>query len=212
KERKQLMKKFPNLVDYESKQVYRHFYDAEPLPEATQIIDDVKVTKTTFGVKKTAIQRPFARSSAEAAEKRRRIRVGIPKVLNIWTLAPFLRTYLETLGIQKQNVLFSDYTSEEMWLEGGKYGSIDPCYPSKVAQAHIHNLLFHHHSDEKKLAAIFFPCITHIPAQLVNVMDTASCPIVAGVPEVMKAAFTKETDFFATRNIQYIDPGGTFRE
>jgi activator of 2-hydroxyglutaryl-CoA dehydratase/predicted nucleotide-binding protein (sugar kinase/HSP70/actin superfamily) len=215
KERKQLMKKFPNLVDYESKQVYRHFYDPEPVPEATQIIDDVKVTKTTFGVKKTAIQRPFQRSSAEKWEARRRVRVGIPKVLNIWTLAPFLRTYLETLGIQKQNVVFSDYTSEEMWLEGGKYGSIDPCYPSKVAQAHIHNLLFHHHEEEeggKKLRYIFFPCITHVPAGLNKVMDTASCPIVAGAPEVMKAAFTKETDFFAQRGIEYLDPAMTFTE
>ncbi|MDB4971541.1 MAG: CoA activase [Myxococcales bacterium] len=215
KTRKQLMKKFPNLVDYESKQVYRHFYDAEPMPEATQIIDDVKVSKGLLGIKKTAIQRPFQRSSAEAQEKRRRIRVGIPKVLNIWTLAPFLRTYLEALGIQKQNVVFSDYTSEEMWLEGGKYGSIDPCYPSKVAQAHIHNLLFHHHEEEeggKKLKYIFFPCITHVPAGLNKVMDTASCPIVAGAPEVMKAAFTKETDFFAQRGIKYLDPAMTFTE
>ena len=35
KERKKLMKQFPNLVDYESKQAFRHFYDAEPMPEAT---------------------------------------------------------------------------------------------------------------------------------------------------------------------------------
>jgi predicted nucleotide-binding protein (sugar kinase/HSP70/actin superfamily) len=185
------------------------------MPEATQIIDDVKVEKTRFGVKKTAIQRPFDRSSNEKWEARRRIRVGIPKVLNIWTLAPFLRTYLEALGIQKQNVVFSDYTSEEMWLEGGKYGSIDPCYPSKVAQAHIHNLLFHHHEEEeggKKLKYIFFPCITHVPAGLNKVMDTASCPIVAGAPEVMKAAFTKETDFFAQRGIEYLDPAMTFTE
>ena len=49
-------------------------------------------------------------------------------------------------------------------LEGGKYGSIDPCYPSKVAQAHIHNLLFHHHSRTKKpLNYIFFPILTHVP-------------------------------------------------
>jgi predicted nucleotide-binding protein (sugar kinase/HSP70/actin superfamily)/activator of 2-hydroxyglutaryl-CoA dehydratase len=215
KERKQLMKKFPNLVDYESKQVYRHFYDSEPMPEATQIIDDIKVEKTMIGVKKTVIKRNFARSSNDKWEMRRRIRVGIPKVLNIWTLAPFLRTYLETLGIQKQNVVFSDYTSEEMWLEGGKYGSIDPCYPSKVAQAHIHNLLFHHHEEEeggKKLKYIFFPCITHVPAGLNKVMDTASCPIVAGAPEVMKAAFTKETDFFAQRGIEYLDPAMTFTE
>ena len=75
-----------------------------------------------------------------------------------------------------------------MWVEGGKYGSIDPCYPSKVAQAHIHNLLFHHHTDESKpLKYIFFPCSPTSRLRLDNVMDTASCPIVAGAPEVMKA-------------------------
>jgi len=215
RDRKKLMKKFPNLVDYESKQVFRHFYDAEPMPEATQLITDVEVKKVWMGVKKRAIQRPFQRSSKEAWEARRRVRVGIPKVLNIYSLAPYLRTYLETLGIQKQNVVFSDYTSEEMWLEGGKYGSIDPCYPSKVAQAHIHNLLFHHHDEDeggKKLKYIFFPCITHVPPGLNKVMDTASCPIVAGAPEVMKAAFTKETNFFTQRGIEYVDPALTFTE
>src|SRR4030095_3642533 len=151
--------------------------------------------------KRHAVTRGFQRSSQTSAERRARVRIGIPKVLNIWSTGPFLRTYFETLVVKMQHVVFSDDTSEELWLEGGKYGSIDPCYPSKVAQAHVHNLLFHHHSDEKKLDAIFFPCITHIPAQLEKVMDTASCPIVAGVPEVMKAAFTKETDFFAQRNI-----------
>jgi predicted nucleotide-binding protein (sugar kinase/HSP70/actin superfamily) len=44
------------------------------------------------------------------------------------------------------------------------------------------------------------------------VMDNASCPIVAGVPDVMKAAFTKEVDFFATRGIEYLDPPLTFAE
>src|SRR4030095_10618671 len=45
KERKKLMKEFPNLVDYESKQVFRHFYDSEPMPEATTVITDMKVEK-----------------------------------------------------------------------------------------------------------------------------------------------------------------------
>ncbi|MCC7170226.1 MAG: CoA activase, partial [Planctomycetes bacterium] len=45
-----------------------------------------------------------------------------------------------------------------------------------------------------------------------GVMDKTSCPIVAGVPDVMKAAFTKELDFFATRGIEYLDPALTFSE
>ena len=106
---------------------------------------------------------------------------------------------LEALGIPKQNVLFSDATTEEMWVEGGKYGSVDPCFPSKVAQAHVHNLLFHQHSEKRPLKYIFFPILTHIDSFVADTMDNASCPIVAGAPDVMKAAFTKEVDFFATR-------------
>ena len=218
KERKKLMKEFPNLVDYESKQVFRHFYDPEPMPEATR---DHQRHEGREGVPQPRRQEDGDPAQLPAVDRRRRwaarraVRVGIPKVLNNWTLAPFFRTYLETLGLQKQNVVFSDETSEEMWQEGGKYGSIDPCYPSKVAQAHIHNLLFHHHEQEeggKKLKYLFFPCITHVLPGLNKLMDTASCPIVAGAPEVMKAAFTKETDFFAERGITYVDPALTFTE
>lgn len=164
-----------------------------------------------MGLKRVKVQRPIQRSSAEAMV-RKQLRIGIPKVLNIWSTAPFWRTYLETLGIDPKNVVFSDYTSEEMWQAGGKYGSIDPCYPSKVAQAHIHNLLFKHHKEHKVLHAILFPCITHIPTHLHNVMDSSSCPIVAGAPKVIKAAFTKETDFFQERGIRYFDPAVTFTE
>jgi predicted nucleotide-binding protein (sugar kinase/HSP70/actin superfamily) len=43
-------------------------------------------------------------------------------------------------------------------------------------------------------------------------MDNASCPIVAGTPDVMKAAFTKEVDFFGQRGIEYVDPALSFTE
>lgn len=214
KERNQLKKYYPNLVDYEARTMFKHFYDQKHLPTKTTIIEDVKVKSTIFGLgtKKVNYERPFQRSSEEAMEHRKQLRIGIPKVLNIWSTAPFWRTYFETLGIPEKNIVFSDNTSEELWQAGGKYGSIDPCYPSKVAQAHVHNLLFKHHKEDKRLHGVFFPCITHIDAHLKNVIDSASCPIVAGAPNVIKAAFTKETDFFKERNIQYFDPAVTFTE
>ncbi len=199
-ERKKLMKLYPNLVDGESKLLFRHFYDQTPMPADGAPKMDVEVHKMFSGVRRVQVQRNFTRSSPEAWKKRARIRIGIPKVLNVWSTAPFWRTYLETLGIQKQHVVFSDYTTEEMWVEGGKYGSIDPCYPSKVGQAHIHNLLFHHHTTERPLQFIFFPTLTHVPSFVKKGMDYASCP------NVLKAAFTKEVDFFATRGIKYLDP------
>ncbi|WP_052770029.1 acyl-CoA dehydratase activase-related protein [Paenibacillus sp. IHB B 3415] len=101
----------------------------------------------------------------------------------MWSTAPFWRTYFKTLGVDRQNIVFSDQTSEEMWQEGGKYGSIDPCYPSKVAQAHIHNLLFKCH-EQKPLDYLLFPCIPHLPTHMTHVMDSASCPIAAGSPSL----------------------------
>jgi predicted nucleotide-binding protein (sugar kinase/HSP70/actin superfamily) len=205
-DRKKLAKAYPNMVDVEGKLFFRHFYDQKPLPAAGSTKQDVEVRRTLTGVRHVAIERPFVRSSAEAEAKRKRLRIGIPRMLNVWSSAPIWRTYLETLGVQKQHVVFSDETSEEMWAEGGKYGSIDPCFPSKVGQAHIHNLLFHHHSDEKPLHFIFNPTLTHIPSFVKGTMDYTTCPIVAGAPDVLKAAFTKEVDFFAQRGIKYLDP------
>jgi predicted CoA-substrate-specific enzyme activase len=211
-DRKKTAQQFPNMVDYEAKRAFMHFYVPAPQPEEGSPIKDIEVRKGILGQRRVEITRPFKRSSKESQQMRRRTRIGIPRVLNIYTTAPFFRTYLESLGIPKQNVVFSDETTEEMWVEGGKYGSIDPCYPSKVAQAHVHNLLFHQHTEKKPLKYIFFPILTHVTNFVSDTMDNASCPIVAGAPDVMKAAFTKEVDFFATRGIEFIDPALSFVE
>lgn len=211
-DRKKTAQQYPNMVDYEAKRAFAHFYVPAPQPADGSPIKDIEVRNGIFGQRRVEITRPFRRSSKESQEIRRRTRIGIPRVLNMYSTAPFFRTYLEALGIPKQNVVFSDETTEEMWVEGGKYGSIDPCYPSKVAQAHIHHLLFHQHTAKKPLKYIFFPILTHTTNFVSDTMDNACCPIVAGAPEVMKAAFTKEVDFFATRNIEFVDPALSFVE
>ncbi len=211
-ERKAIAKQFPNIVDYESRRAFLSFYKGAPMPAAGAPVKDFVVKKGLFSIKKVEVTRGFQRSGPEVAERLRRVRIGMPRVLNMYSTAPYFRAYFEALGVPKPNVVFSDHTSEEMWVEGGKYGSVDPCFPSKVAQAHIHNLLFQHHSAEKKLNYIFFPILTHVPSFGEGVMDKTSCPIVSGVPDVMKAAFTKEMDFFKVRGIEYLDPGLTFSE
>jgi predicted CoA-substrate-specific enzyme activase len=213
-ERKKIAAAFPNVVDYESKRAFASFYRPEPLPAPGTTIKDVRVKKGLLRIKREEYTRPVARSSAEAAARRQKTRIGMPRVLNMYSTAPFFRTYFEALGVHRSNVVFSDATTEETWVEGGKYGSVDPCFPSKVVQSHIHNLLFHHHHPEKKrpLSFIFFPILTHVPSFVEDTQDNTSCPIVAGTPDVMKAAFTKEVDFFAVRNIEYIDPALSFAE
>ncbi len=212
KERRKIMKEFPNLVTYEGLKAFKRIAGVKPMPEAGALFEDVKVERKFFGaIQRTKFTRTFQRSSEEAAKKRAQWRVGIPRVLNMYSTAPFFRTYLEVLGVRPKNIVFSDPSSEEMFAEGGKYGSVDPCYPSKVAQAHFHQLFFHKH-EQTPFDAIFFPILTHVPNFVTGTVDDASCPIVAGTPDVMKAAFTKEEDYFANRGIEYMAPAFSFAE
>ncbi|TNE92429.1 MAG: CoA activase [Deltaproteobacteria bacterium] len=213
RERNVLRKQYPNLVEDEAELAFKHFRKPAPLPKAGSPKDDVEVRVGRFWrVARRALNRGFQRSHADLSE----VKIGMPRVLNMYAMAPFFRTYFEALGVPKHNVVWSPPSSEELFVEGGRYGSVDPCYPSKVVQAHVHELLFHAHTDAKRrrgpLDYIFFPCITHIPSWLTSTMDTASCPIVAGTPNVVKAAFTKEVDFFEREGIEYVDPPLTFTE
>src|SRR5690606_35691512 len=108
KERKKTAAQFPNLVDYDSNRAFAHIYDPEPLPEPGTTIEDVRVTKGIFRIKREKYRRPFERSSAEAAKRRKSFRIGIPRVLNLYSTAPFFRTYFETLGIGRSNIVFSE--------------------------------------------------------------------------------------------------------
>ena len=211
--RKIIRDRYPNLVAEEAELAFKHFYAARPLPPAGSSKRDVEVKRLSFmRIARKAFNRGFLRSNRDLSE----VKIGIPRVLNIYSVGPFLRTYFETLGVPSNNIVFSPPTSEEMWAEGGRYGSIDPCYPSKVIQAHIHELIFHAHEDKKRrrgpLNYIYYPCITHIPSWVVNTMDNASCPIVAGSPKVARASFTKEVDFFKRAGIEYLDDPVTFME
>ena len=110
--------------------MYRSFYKVEALPEAGSLIEEQSVKHRWFAASQIKTQRrAFIRSSAAEQTRRSSIRIAIPKVLNIWATAPMWRTYFECLGITSQNLIFSDESSQEMWKAGGKYGSIDPCYP-----------------------------------------------------------------------------------
>ena len=212
KERRKILKEFPNLVTYEGLKAFKRIAGVQPMPEAGTQIEDVKVERKFFGsIERTKYTRSFERSSTEAAEKRAKWRVGIPRVLNMYSTAPFFRTFFEVVGVRPKNIVFSDPSSEEMFAEGGKYGSVDPCYPSKVAQAHFHQLFFHKH-EKSPFDAIFFPILTHVPSFVTDAVDYASCPIVAGTPDVMKAAFTKEQDYFGNRGIEYLAPAFSFAE
>ena len=156
---------------------------------------------------------PPHRVAVTAAQKRRNellarraeLRIGIPRVLNQYSTNPFFSAYFEALGVSHQNLVYSDFTTEQLYKEGAKRGSIDPCFPSKVGIPHVHNLLYEHHR-KKPLDIVFFPMIDALPTDLVNTQDSRACPTVTATPEAVKAAFTKEGDLFAEMGVRYMDP------
>ena len=206
KERRKLKAEYPNLVDYEANMVFRR------LPKDKSVADESirSASKTRFSsfftsAKKHAINK-------QAVKKiRDDFRVGIPRVLNHYTNAPFMRAYLDALGLKQKNIVFSDQTSEELWNDGGKYGAIDPCYPAKVSLAHVHHLLYKKHI-RKPLNAIWFPCITKIQSFTSEMEDSTTCPVVAGTPKVAGAAFTKEKNHFDQNGIRYLDSALDFTD
>jgi activator of 2-hydroxyglutaryl-CoA dehydratase/predicted nucleotide-binding protein (sugar kinase/HSP70/actin superfamily) len=134
------------------------------------------------------------------------LKIAMPRVLNMWIMAPFFNAYFLSIGIKKENIIWSSETNEQMSKEGMKYGSIDPCFPAKVAQAHIHQLIYN-----EKMEIIYFPAITHTPNFLERVVDSTSCPVVQGTPLVIRSSFTTEKDYFKEHNISFINDAIDFQ-
>ena len=145
------MKQFPNLVDYEAKLAVPSLLRSPPMPDRRPIIDDVEVKGSLFGgIKRVPIRRLFQAQQQEAsAKKRASIRASASPVLNVWSIGPFSARTSRRWASSARTSCSRTTPAKRCGRKAAKYGSIDPCYPSKVAQAHIHNLLFHHHSDKK---------------------------------------------------------------
>ena len=144
-------------------------------------------------------------SAASPPKDRSQLRVGIPKVLNIWTTHQFWVGFLKALGVASENIVFSSDTSEDQGREFGKgRGTVDCCYPVKCISGHYGELIF---GQKKKINILFSPMIHSLPSILHgHVVDTVTCTRVMAGPENIKAGFMKEGDVFANNGIVYASP------
>ncbi|RSL15669.1 putative CoA-substrate-specific enzyme activase [Edaphobacter aggregans] len=181
----------PNYVDIAARDVFRH-------REVEIVSDSIPSTKGLFFSKTT-------KERAALMEQRKEYRVGIPRLLNTYTYGPFFNAYFASLGLKSENIIYSDYTTPELYRAGASRGAIDPCYPSKIGIAHVYNLLATKHT-KKPLHAIWFPMYDVLHTHLVNLTGSNACPTVTATPETVKAAFTKESDIFSENGIVYMDP------
>jgi predicted CoA-substrate-specific enzyme activase len=176
----------PNVVSFSAKRAFKTFN-----PEVVAKSDAKFFGKQKF----TTI-----------LEKRKNTVIGMPRALNMYSYAPFFRTYFEALGFEK--IVWSSFTDGEMYKTGSKRGSIDPCFPSKVAVSHIHDLIF----SNKKVDYIYYPTFINLKEDFVNTVGSYACPTVQSASNICKAAFTKETNEFNKKNITYIDDAINFLE
>ncbi len=179
-----MLKRTPNLVDVSIDELFKS-YAPESVAAPGRIWDKPR--------RKAALS------------KRASLYVGIPRVLLMYAYAPIFTGYFESLGILPHHLVFSDFTSEKLFKEGAKRGSIDPCYPSKVTLAHVHNLLYEKHK-KRPLDFIFFPMIATIDSGLKDTLGAWTCPSIVPSAETAKAGFTKEGDLFSALGVTYINP------
>jgi predicted nucleotide-binding protein (sugar kinase/HSP70/actin superfamily) len=151
------------------------------------------------------LPRWFAKTPSVAPGSRSDLRVGIPRVLNVWSTHHFWWGFLTALGIHADGIVFSSDTSEEQNRQFGKgRGTVDCCYPVKCISGHYGELVF---GQRKKIDILLSPMIYSLPSFLSgHVTNTLSCPRVMAGPENIKAGFIKEKDVFAEQGIRYVSP------
>ena len=181
----------PNTVSEMERSAFRSHQVAAAIPEISGL--------------KRFTERGVTADIERRRAKREEVRIGIPKVLNMYSQTPFFMAYFQALGVPHKNIVFSKTTDEKMYKEGAKRGSIDPCFPSKVCIPHVHDLLTRIH-PKKPIDAILFPMVDSFPTPLTNVNGSRACPTVVTTADAVRAAFTQEYDIFADLGVKYMNP------
>lgn len=134
----------------------------------------------------------------------RGLRVAIPRVLAAYRAAPLFTHYFEALGVAREHLVTGELTSEALWRRAAGRGTAEACFPAKVAQAHVADLLARR--EREPFDVLFFPAVTHAVTSVLGCADTASCPVVAGTPLVTKVAFGADADGVLPDGVRLLTP------
>ena len=128
----------------------------------------------------------------------KRLKIGLPAVLNMYENIPFWVTFFSELNCE---IVLSGQSSRKLYMKGQHTIPSDTvCYPAKLVHGHIKQLL------EKEADVIFYPCMSY------NFDDGISdncynCPVVAYYPELIKSNMPEITSAnFIYEHISLNDP------
>src|SRR5690606_34022173 len=88
----------PNLVDFTSREVFR-FRDIK------SVADPIPAPPRWWSKNKAEVQK-----RAELMERRKTLRIGMPRVFYMYSHAQVFNGYFQALGIASENIVYSDYT------------------------------------------------------------------------------------------------------
>ena len=106
-----------------------------------------------------------------------KLRIGIPRVLNMYEDFPFWFTFFNQLGCE---VVLSDYTTKDQYNKAiDTIPSDTACYPTKAVHGHIRDLA------QAQVDLIWYPCIQHGPKEFSH-DNNYHCPMVISYPELIR--------------------------
>ena len=113
-----------------------------------------------------------------------KIKIGIPRVLNIYENFPFWKTLFENCGFE---VILSPESTFKLYQSGvGSVMSDNICFPAKLVHGHILSLV------EQGVSRIFYPLVPKDEQEFCEASNSYNCPIVSGYSDVIRSAINPE--------------------
>lgn len=115
------------------------------------------------------------------------LRIGIPRVLNMFENYPFWHTLLTECNLE---VVLSPESTTALYQKGvGSVMSDNICFPAKLVHGHILALA------EQKVDRIFYPMIVKEEKEFDSSVNSYNCPVVSGYPDVIRSSMEPEEKF-----------------
>ncbi len=128
--------------------------------------------------------RPLVEKSLNGNPK---IKIGIPRVLNMYENYPFWNKLLTSLGFE---VVLSDESTDKLYENGqGTIMSDNICFPAKLVHGHILSLA------EKRVDRILYPMEFFQKNEFDQADNSYMCPIVSGYADVIKNSINPMKQF-----------------
>lgn len=140
-------------------------------------------TKKGYNIYKYKFERTF---QPYKTDKHFSQRIGIPRVLNMYSDYPFWNCLFSECGIETILSDISSYGTYERSLS--QVMSENICFPAKLTHSHIDNLI------GKGISHIFFPYIVYEKTTYESENNTYNCPIVSSYNVVIKHIKNKYKD------------------